>query len=328
LGEVIWVEVLSRHHDVVARHRCVGPEVLIGRGYDNDVVIDDPYVAHLHVRIVREDDGTLVALDPGSANGLFAGHGTKRLHRIVLDGDHPIRIGHTYLRIREANHAVAQERLTTPPGRAWPVVLGLGVGLLALEGILLWLGETAEPKPSRYVLPLLGLTMAVLVWTTLWAILSRIFSGQARFERHLLIALTALVAYSFYNELVDYGAFALTWRVLAVYEYIGSWVFFAALCFLHLRAIGVSRLRLKAGIVAALAVVGISTQTLAQWEARSAADGYNYVRHLKPPALRLVSPQSESAFFADVQKLKSPLDRARTEDPISGGVSSLLDADD
>ena len=49
MGEVIWVEVLSRHHDVVARHRCVGPEVHIGRGYDNDVVIDDPYVAARHV---------------------------------------------------------------------------------------------------------------------------------------------------------------------------------------------------------------------------------------------------------------------------------------
>jgi hypothetical protein len=328
LGEVIWVEVLSRHHDVVARHRCVGPEVRIGRGYDNDVVIDDPYVAARHVRIVREDDGALAALDPGSANGLFADHGTTRLQRIVLDGEHPIRIGHTYLRIRDASHPVAQERLTTAPARAWPVVLALGVGLLALEGILLWLGETAEPKPSRYVLPLLGLTMVVLVWTTAWAILSRIFSGQARFEHHLLIALSGLLAYSFYNELVDYGAFALTWRVLAVYEYVGSWLFFAALCFLHLHAIGASRLKLKAGVVAALAVVGISTQTLAQWETRTAFDGYNYVRHLKPPALRLASPKSESVFFADAEKLKAPLDRARTEDPISGGVSSLLDTGD
>lgn len=328
MGEVIWVEVLSRHHDVVARHRCVGPEVHIGRGYDNDVVIDDPYVAARHVCIAREDDGTLVALDPGSANGLFADHGAKRLQRIVLDGEHPIRIGHTYLRIRDANHVVSRERLAAPPGRAWPVVLALGVGLLAAEGILLWLGETGEPKPSRYVLPLLGLTVSVLAWTTLWAILSRIFSGQARFEHHLLIALTALLAFSLYNELVDYAAFALTWRMLAVYEYVGSWLWFSALCFLHLRVIGASRLRLKAGVVAALAAVGISTQTLAQWETHAALDGTSYVRHLKPPALRVAFPQSESAFFADVEKLKAPLDRARSEDPLSGGVFSLLDADD
>jgi len=71
------------------------------------------------------------------------------------------------------------------------------------------------------------LTLLALVWTTAWAILSRIFSGQARFEQHLLIALIGLFAYSLYSELVDYSAFALTWRVLAIYQYVGAWLFFA-----------------------------------------------------------------------------------------------------
>ena len=37
---MIWVEVLSRHRDVAARFRVAGDEAHIGRGYDNDVVID------------------------------------------------------------------------------------------------------------------------------------------------------------------------------------------------------------------------------------------------------------------------------------------------
>ena len=69
---MIWIEILGRHRDVVARYRGDGAEVRIGRGYDNDVVIDDPYVAPHHLRVYRGDDGKLVAEDLGSADGLYA----------------------------------------------------------------------------------------------------------------------------------------------------------------------------------------------------------------------------------------------------------------
>ena len=327
MGEVIWVEVLSRHRDVVARHRCEGPQVRIGRGYGNDVIVDDPFVAMHHVRIARDEDGALVAVDLGSANGLFADHGSEKLDRVTLDGDRPIRIGRTYLRIRETSHAIAPERPLAPQGHTWRSLLALGGAVLGLEGTLLWLGETGESQLSRYVLPLLALSLITLGWTTAWAILSRIFAGQAHFERNLLIALTGLFGYSLYNEFVEYAAFALSWRALANYEYIGAWMFFGAVCFLHLSEISSSRLKLKGGAVAALAVIAISTQTLAQSETRS---GYeqNYVRRLKPPALRLRPPESESAFFADVAQLKPRLDQARTEDPTSPGGSSIFDSDD
>jgi FHA domain-containing protein len=325
LGEVIWVEVLSRHRDVVARYRCQAAEISIGRGYDNDVLIDDPYVASRHLRILRDASGALIAIDPGSANGLFADHGDERFERIVLDGERPIRIGRTYLRIREAQHAVPPQRVTIRPTRAWLAILALGATILGLNSVLLWLGETTEPKASHYILPLLVLTMVALLWTAAWAILSRIFSRRARFERHLLIALTVLFAFSLLNELVDYSAFALAWRVPEIYQYIGAWLFFAVLCFLHLRAIGPSRLKLKAGVVAGLAVIAISAQILEQSENRPFEGYNNYVRNLKPPALRLASPQSERAFFADVEMLKAPLDQARTEDPTAGGMSALFD---
>ena len=90
MEQVIWVEILSRHHDVLERHRCTGPEIRIGRGYDNDVVLDDPYVAPRHLRVFRGATGTLVAEDAGSANGLFTergpvGRGTLRRGRVQLD---------------------------------------------------------------------------------------------------------------------------------------------------------------------------------------------------------------------------------------------------
>jgi pSer/pThr/pTyr-binding forkhead associated (FHA) protein len=67
---MIWVEILSRHRDVVNRVRIAGEEATIGRGYDNDVIVDDPYVAARHLRVSRDEAGQLVAKDLGSVNGI------------------------------------------------------------------------------------------------------------------------------------------------------------------------------------------------------------------------------------------------------------------
>ena len=114
--QMIWVEILSRHRDIAARFRIAAPEARIGRGYDNDVIIDDPYVAAQHLRVFRDDAGQLVAEDLGSANGTFLDGGRSRLARIVVDGKHPIRIGQTCLRIREIHHEVERERVARRSG--------------------------------------------------------------------------------------------------------------------------------------------------------------------------------------------------------------------
>lgn len=111
---MIWVEILSRHRDITARVRIAGPEVRIGRGYDNDVIVDDPYVAARHLRVFRDEAGQLVAEDMGSVNGTFLDGGKSRLARIIVDGTKPIRIGQTYLRFRAINHEVERERVARP----------------------------------------------------------------------------------------------------------------------------------------------------------------------------------------------------------------------
>ncbi|HEX9301934.1 MAG TPA: FHA domain-containing protein [Casimicrobiaceae bacterium] len=325
---MIWVEILSRHRDVVARHRCDGAEIHIGRGYDNDVIIDDPFVAPRHLRVYRGEDGKLIAEDLASANGLFVDDGGNPVPSVVIDGDTPLRIGRTHLRIREESHQVAAERAAVPAGRSWPLALGLAAAVIALELVSAWLSETTEPQVSRYLLPVLLLLVLLLAWTSAWAVLSRVFAGQARFERHLVIALTMLLAFSVYEEVCDVGAFSLSWRVLADYSYIGAWALFATLCFLHLREIGPGRLKLKAGVVGGFAVAVIGAQTLAQSEMRAWVTQQSYLHDLKPPSMRIVPAQTDAAFFADAKNLKAKLDRARKEEPPAGDLLSGLDSDE
>jgi FHA domain-containing protein len=324
---LIWVEILTRHHDVAARHRCDGAEVRIGRAYDNDVVVDDPYVAARHLRVFRDEDGKLVAEDLGSANGLTFDDEVRRRTRIVIDGDRPLRIGRTQLRIREADHAVAPERLAAPSTGTWTRAVGLAALVLMVQFVSVWLGETSEPQLSRYLLPALILAVLTLAWTTAWAIVSRIFAGQARFERHLVIALSALLAYAVYEEIADVGAFSLSWRMLADYSYVGAWALFAGLCFMHLREIGPARLTHKGGVVAGLALAAIAAQTLAQSEMRTWMNRQSYLRDIKPPMLRIAPAQDDATFFADALRLKARLDSARKDEPPSDGLPGF-DADD
>ena len=174
MGAVMWIEVLSRHGEVAARERIEAPEARVGRAFDNDVVVDDPHVAPHHLRIYRGEDGELVAEDLGTLNGLYPEHGAKRVTRLPLAREPGIRIGRTTLRVHDAAHPVAQEKLLTPPRAHASWATGL-VGALFIALLLLqWLNLTAEPSANVVLLPpipkaqvrsfLAGIDIAYIGW--------------------------------------------------------------------------------------------------------------------------------------------------------------------
>jgi len=311
----MWIEILSRHRDITSRVRMPGPEVRVGRGYDNDIIIDDPYVAAQHLRIFRDEAGQLVAEDLGTANGTFLDGGKSRLARIVLDGKQPIRIGHTYLRVREPHHEVERERVAGTALRMLPIVVAAALGTLAVavELLRVWLAQTAEPKLSNYLAPALYLATGILCWVGIWALLARIFSGRSHFLRMLLIALAGTLAFSLYDELAQFAAFAWTWPIARNYQYAVAWLILAAVCILHLREISPSRLLLKGALVTACVAAVIAVQALQQSEALFDTGRETTARRLMPPAFRLAPVRDEGTFFADIVKLRAKLDGDRSQ---------------
>jgi hypothetical protein len=315
MDKVVWVEILSRQRAVLARHRFTGAEIGIGRSYVNDLVLDDPTVAAQHLRIRRDESGALVAEDIGSANGMFVDGASTRSERVALDGERVIRIGQSQLRIREASYPVPRERLLKGQRHDWPLALGLAAVVLALETLLLWLAETNAVKAVYYLTPLLGIVALVGIWTAVWAAACRIFSGQARFETNLAVALAGLLSISLFDIFARTTGFALSWQVPTAYSYVAIYGIVAAVAFCHLRMIGATRVPHKAGVVAALALLAVAVHTLAQREAHADIGQQNYARFLLPPAFRLKPPTAEGDFFAAVAQLKDALDRDRAETP-------------
>ncbi len=328
LGEAaIWIEVLSRHGDVGSRQRFTSTPITIGRAYDNDVVLDDPHVAAHHLRIVRSDAGVLTAEDLGSRNGLYLGRGREKRSEIALDGDHELSIGATMLRVRTASFAVPEEQPVIRGVRFWPAAIACIAGVFLLAVLDLWLSETTEPKAIRYFTPLLIIAGIVVAWTAGWSVLTRVFRGYARFGLHFLIVSAGMLAFSFYDLAAEMGAFAFSWTALTTTSYLVAWIMLGAIVFAHLVAVNPSRKPIKLGIAILVAAAGISMQTLKQGEFRSNYGQPVVLNRLEPPALRLVSPQREAAFFADAAKIRASLDKARTEEP-SGGDGFADDGDD
>ncbi len=288
----------------------------IGRGYDNDVVLDDAWVDPRHLRIVRSETGGLVAEDLGSVNGLYSDQSADRVERLAIDGKRLIGVGRTWLRVREASHGVEPARVAQRQAHSGPLLVVLAAAAVGLPVLSQWLSEISEPKPFSYVAVLLLWCGIVLVWTGGWATLSRVFSGCTGFERNLLIALGGVLAFSLGAEAFGIVAFTLAWSDLATYDYVGAWALLAGVSFLHVREMGSARLWLKGGVIAVLAIVAIGAHTLFNLE-RSAdpfgADRQGEVRRYLPPAFRLAPLRSEEDFLGSAARLQGQIDRDRTD---------------
>ena len=94
MDEVIFLEVIEGDA-VHARHRLERFPVTVGRGYANDVIVDDPKVSSVHLRIERTEDGSLMLHDVGSTNGTYLVEPWTRLVQGVVTSDTRVAVGDT-----------------------------------------------------------------------------------------------------------------------------------------------------------------------------------------------------------------------------------------
>ncbi len=308
-----FIEMLARNGDVLHRHRVDTLPIRLGRGYDNDFILDDAFAAPRHALIDADDDGKIVLRDLGSKNGVI--EGGKRHHSLPLSGDTVFRIGHTTLRVRAADFAVAPELLDrTRHGweGGWPGLVGI-ILISAVALFMVWLNDTQSFQLVRYLQALAYGIGGGLIWGGAWAFANRLFGRQARLGRHLFIfgcAVAALMAYSILSKAVAY-AFSL--ESLTRYSSHPAIVIVAGMLFYHLSTVKPHNVRRFAVTCAVLAMLGSGLTLLSNEQRSGSLADSPYMSLVLQPSLRVSPDHTVDEFMLDVDALKARLDEERTK---------------
>lgn len=316
---MIFVEILDRSGAPKERVRLASLPAAIGRGYDNDVIVDDRYVSPRHARIVAGENGEIVIEDAGSANGLYAPDGRERVERLTLGAEATFRIGHTMLRVRRPEDAVAPALVEHERGfriDSWIVSIAAfltAAGLLVLFHVLNSY-ERIQATQIAFGLCLAGLL--IFSWAAGWALASRIVLHHARLREHMTVATLATIALMFGDKLLEFAAFALgldDWTAKA--SYVPTALVLAGNVYAHL---GLCTLSPPPRRARSAAIVSIVVVGFVAFAGEIAEDEFSVVptpnSSLKPPFFRLVGATSPEAFALETRALKDEVD-ARAKEP-------------
>jgi hypothetical protein len=309
------IELLARNGDVLRRLRAPRLPIRIGRGYDNDVILDDDYAAAAHAVVELDPDGRLLLRDLGTKNGIV-GHG-RRQQAIVLDGDTVVRIGHTALRVRPADHPVPPELLDRT-FHGWEGVLPGATGCALAGAVALalgWLSDTQYFEFVRYFAALAYGVIAALLWGGIWAFTNRLFGRHARLGRHLFVfgcGALALAAYVLVGSTLGYAFSAEGFTHYA--SHVGT-LLLAGMIYFHLCTIKPqNRVRYRF-ICAGLALLGSGLILAGNVQRTGRYSDELYMAVLLPPAVRASPDHGIDEFMREVENMKPQLDRARGRKP-------------
>lgn len=315
------VEVLERR-GVRHRVRVRAFPATIGRGLDNDVILDDRYADARHAVLEWDGGGTLQLVDQGSVNGTFDAASGQRLARSVVRSGSEFRLGRTTLRFLDENAPVEPALAEAPPAGRFSlseapitaIAIAAGTGLFV--AINEYLGKTSRVTPAGMLGDSLMMLLVVVVWAGAWALVGRVTQHRFRFLEHFAIACLALAGFIISSGGFEYLSFffpgGFAWDVLA-----GTLALTIAVMTLaaHLaRVSGMSRwprLLWSLGVIGGLAgIVALSGKHEPMDYASRLEDA-----PLKAIAARWIPSVKPAEFLKQVDKLKGEVDGLADEEP-------------
>lgn len=202
------IEELNRALRVQARYRMEGERFTLGRGYHNDVIVEDMHADAAHAEIRRGDDGCYYLRDLDTVNGTQLVRNTRDKsvkgaaieERMIESGDE-IQLGKTHFRMTDSEAA-------TPPAVPLHSVEGLFERLshplpaiallLAVTGsfvLVSYFGTAREYQWSIALNLVAGTAVGLLLYASAWAFIGRVVRHEMHFFTHLAIASLGALAY-------------------------------------------------------------------------------------------------------------------------------------
>lgn len=317
-----YLELLSRAGRLRHRVRLGAHPLRAGRAYDNDLILDDPYVCPRHAVLELAGDRLLVR-DLDSRNGVVA-PGGRRIHGAVwVASGQTFQLGRARVRFRGTGFPV-------PPARedrdaSWLLrcferpafLIPLLLATAALTAGLAVLESATRMEAAALAGRVAAVALGLVLWALGWSAATRMAQHRWRFLSHCGVACGALWASAAAETGLLYLAFALqldeAWEPLLM---AASGAALALPLYGHLRfASGASHRRL--GLVAAgIACALVSLVAVFEYGVDAPfQDTPELSMPLKPPAFLLVHGESPANFLARAGRLEAVLGKQRSADP-------------
>ncbi len=239
---------------------CVftGSTIRIGRGFNNDVILDDAFVSSEHCEIIRDDEGIKIK-DLNSKNGIYNIKAKQIQTDLAIHSGDKFIVGRTELRVYLSSHTVKPARPLIPrhkiitalrkPITAW-ILFSLLSALAYLTGVI----TTIENgKQGQIILTAVVITGIMIFWAGFWAIIGWISRHRLRFGIQLSIACLWYILYMLCSFIIDYAAFYFNRNLL--------YVILMGLCFTMITILGylghlhfATRMKTKTKIISATVI--------------------------------------------------------------------------
>ena len=276
----------------------------MGRALDNQLVIDDAFVAAHHARIDADDAGALTLTVLNTVNGIEVNGVQVKSGQSVPLGPSSVRLklGHTHLQLRLPGEVLAPEQalplwaaVDTKPSRqpvsvrsrAWPWIAG--AALFAFEAASQAINLDPGAEFGAWLPALLGVPVALMFWCGVWALLSKLFNHDFDFSGHLKLALPwvlvmALVQ-ALWPQLAAAVALPMLWRLTPLLLAVLAAFWVRA----HLSHVLPHKQRAVSVGVAAMALGAIAITAAGNLRSSDSLSSAAYMSTLPLPALRLGS---------------------------------------
>ena len=171
------VEVLGRNGEILRRERLATLPAIVGRGYEADLMFDDPHIAASHLRLDADEEDGFTLTDLGSINGFsIPTRGNQRQEATVrIVAGETIRLGHTQIRIWHSDSLVAAEIMdsSATDKHGWITFVTWLFSSLGLMGLFSWVDATGPSRYGTMSITVLSWAALLLIWAGLWWMASR-----------------------------------------------------------------------------------------------------------------------------------------------------------
>jgi pSer/pThr/pTyr-binding forkhead associated (FHA) protein len=312
------IEILDRFGKVRQRTRIDKYPFTIGRAYNNDIIIDDPYISPVHLKIDSNVNYLFTVTDTNSENGLFSTAPLKQHNNLIINNNLRIRIGHTDIRFRSLEYPVKDTAIqrSTPSKlsmMATNFYTFLFVWVLSALFFIVddYLAETGEMSFKSILSSVIAMYFLFSGWAILWSIASKVITHRFYFTYHavlICIMLFTLTVIEVISENIEF-AFSLvnfSWWILAI----STLVFSIALVYGHLNFS--SPLGKKKMLIAAALSAGSLNFVihLAHYlDKPEYSTQLVYSKSIKVPDFVMSNIQNSNEFFASAVNLKEQVDQ-------------------